>query len=185
MSKTSQARKGGRPSSLLEAKFDGMTLCTQFFDFPSLTSWTKAGISFSFFSSFSVSFFKAALIFFLPSLYINKVAISAWSTWCTCPGATSASIKVFWHDANALSMKLGLGLLQSMAWKFAKAQGSNECSKKCLFQTFCSEYLYQKTNAMALKMGSQRNIKIQRYLSHCKLLDPILCHNCFCPTSWK
>jgi len=64
MSKTSQARKGGRPSSLLEAKFDGMTLCTQFFDFPSLTSWTKAGISFSFFSSFSVSFFKAALIFF-------------------------------------------------------------------------------------------------------------------------
>ena len=61
MSKTSQARKGGRPSSLLEAKFDGMTLCTPIFDFPSLTSWTKAGISFS---SFSVSFFKAALTFF-------------------------------------------------------------------------------------------------------------------------
>jgi len=61
-------------------------------------------------------------------------------------------------------MKLGLGLLQSMAWKFAKAQGATSAAKSVSSRRL-SDYLYQKTNAMALKMGSQRNIKIQRYLS--------------------
>lgn len=73
----------------------------------------------------------------------------------------------------------GTGIAAIHAVEVCQSTGSNECSNKCLSRQTSLRL------SMALKMGSQRNIKIQRFLSIAKLLDPILCHICFCLTSWK
>ena len=106
---------------------------------------------------------------------VNLVYLS-WCYFCFHQGVLT------WRQCPLNETGTGIATIHGV--EVCQSTGSSECSKKCLFQTFVRLSL-PKNKCHGIKNGKSTKHKDPTLPIHCKLLDPILCHNCFCPTSWK